>query len=102
MRNQTLSHCNKCGADTYHDAGYPIEVSAYDVVDKDFGGYDYTERFEVLDCRGCERVSLRHTFIFGPSGEETVTLYPPPVWRHPPHWRFGLPESIRELLDEIY
>jgi len=102
MRNQTLSHCNKCGADTYHDASPPIEVKGYEVLDKDSGGYEYTERFETLDCRGCERVSLRHTFLFGPSGEETVTLYPPPAWRHPPRWRFELPEPLRELMYEIY
>ena len=102
MRNQTLSHCAKCGPDTVHDASYPIEIKGFELLDKDFGGHEYIERFESLECRGCERLSLRHTFVFAPTGEETVITYPPPIWRQAPRWRHELPQALRELLDEVY
>ena len=45
---------------------------------------------------------MRHTFVFLPTGEETIALYPPAIWRQAPRWRHELPEPLRELFDEIY
>jgi len=56
----------------------------------------------MLECCGCESVTLRHTFEFSEEPEPTVTYYPPPVSRPSPKWERDLPLDVRSLMREIY
>lgn len=63
--------------------------------------FTWTDTYEMLQCRGCGAVCLRHSYA-DVAGEKTVAYYPPPVSRRAPLWRWHLPPGMKELLNEIY
>ena len=93
-------HCNNCGRDTDHLMLQKCVVEDGEAVD-DKAFFSWTDTYEMLQCRGCSAVCLRH-FYEDVAGDKTVTYYPPPVSRRAPSWRWRLPAGMRELLHEIY
>jgi hypothetical protein len=78
------SHCNRCGRNTRHDV---LAVSPHEedtTEGNSAEGDALHERYEMLECRGCGDISLRHTKNdeFGPF----VVRYPPAIARRKPHW----------------
>jgi len=98
---QTRSHCNQCGRENRHTvlASKKVHDSYFE---EGFGEVLSTDLYEMLECGGCESVSLRHTYYFDPTGDTDVTLYPPPINRRPPAWQQSLPRDVRQLLREVY
>lgn len=93
-------HCNSCGGVTRHEV---LAAKKTEEADCDQRGNEFllaSDNYEMLECRGCESVTLRHTSYF--AGDTTVTHYPPPVSRRLPGWTPKLPEKIRGLLEEVY
>jgi hypothetical protein len=63
---------------------------------------DWWDRYEILQCCGCETISVMHTRYFAPLDEKTVSFYPPRVSRREPEWSEHLPVAIRSLIGEVY
>jgi hypothetical protein len=97
----TKSHCNTCAQTTNHTvlAAKDIYGSTYD---EGYGEIGWTNSYELLECRGCESISFRHTYCFDPTDETEVTIYPPPTNRRPPAWQVSLPADVQQLLREVY
>lgn len=100
------SHCNECGHETKHDLLIEIDRS------RSFGDDGYTvevgSRWTVLQCRGCEDVSLKRFDWCSEDdphdGPHRPTYFPPRVSRRKPAWiaHLDVPRGYVELLDEIY
>jgi hypothetical protein len=56
----------------------------------------------MLECAGCESVSMRRTEYVEVTDESDVTVFPPPVARRRPHWLSSLPENVKLLMKQIY
>jgi hypothetical protein len=98
----TRCHCNNCGRGTGHSVIDKRTVHDEDEPDEDGSPPFYWEdTYEVLQCRGCGSVTLKHYTLYA-SGEEDVAFYPPRVSRRAPSWQWKLPSEMRELLNEIY
>ena len=75
-----------------------------------------SDTYEMVKCRGCEHVSVRHTSVFSENIDQNgdpisdVQYFPPAIFRAKPRWHaeawkvFGLfqQSSVIALLDEIY
>ncbi len=100
------AHCNKCGQETKHDIVKEQKRSnsgVYQGIEVSWSNIN-----SMLECRGCEEVSLRRTEWCSENhpidGPQTVTYFPPRVSRRKPAWvdRLAVPSEYAELLDEIY
>ena len=104
--NITRSHCNRCAIETKHRVLTVREIADSEELE-DYGEIRWVDSYELLECCGCESVSMRHTYSFEPTRERTTTLYPPQVKRRRPSWfqkpPFGeLPDGIVSVMDQVY
>jgi uncharacterized protein DUF4145 len=106
--NMIRSHCNQCGGRTSHDLLHSQSVDHVYGSGEDLEFVTRNE-FQLLRCRGCEWVSMRHTEWFGGAGSESrVGHYPPLISRKKAQWIFQswasgtIPGVTHSLLDEIY
>lgn len=58
--------------------------------------------YKMLECCGCENVSLQRRFYFSEYDEIEEEYYPPQVSRQLPKWHDELPDEWCELLEEVY
>lgn len=103
-QKQTKCHCNSCQNETVHNILKTAKTSWEAPTDPDVFGSD---TYEMLQCCGCERVSLRHIEFFSEARDidfdgTATTIYPPSVNRRPPSWIDDLPHTTRRLLSEVY
>jgi Domain of unknown function (DUF4145) len=106
-------HCNTCQRETNHDTLYE-KRDAGDVDIGDGCAIDWGEHWRVVQCRGCESVSLRHdswnSEVYDEKGrpELTTTYFPPRTFREPPRWMSAdvfdqiCPAEINRLMKELY
>lgn len=110
MNNIIKSHCNKCQSETKQEI-----VHSEKFKDTDDEHYVWVENiYEMLKCRGCDAVILKHTEWFSEDYDEhgnpepAFHFYPPSIFRPEPKWLSELDWSnheqkfIRELMKEIY
>jgi hypothetical protein len=97
----TKSHCNHCGHETNHRVRGARNFSESFFVDG-YGDAYSTDRYELVECAGCESVSMRHTEYFDAMDETYVTIYPPPVARRRPLWLSSLSEPVKLLMTQVY
>lgn len=97
------AHCNKCLQETKHfviaersnagsecvDVFHHIEVS-------------WNTTYTMLECCGCEHISLQRKFYFSEYDEIEIEYYPPQISRKIPKWCGELPSEWTELLNEVY
>ena len=109
-------HCNHCSRTTTHKVLHTEFVytpSGEDLSDledaeltEDPDPEDWSESYQVLQCAGCETVTVRHESRFwNESTKETsstVSFYPARVFRRVPPWLYRLPEDLQNLVREIY
>lgn len=109
MSNEiTSAYCNRCASSTKHDV-LAVEKQE-DTEEKDSIWYDL---YEMLRCRGCDGITLRHTSKWS-KGKPTVFYYPPTIARRAPWWISSelairdldsdafVPAQIRGLMREVY
>ena len=103
--NSTKAHCNTCGGDRNHEVLHKASSSWESEDGYVSGGNSY----ETIQCRGCDRIHLRHTSWFSEDDEPNITYFPPPILRKPPEWFDGLwidigaeYKFISDLLQEVY
>ena len=97
----TLSHCNRCARVTKHVILASHKVNDSEVLE-DIGPIHWWDLYELVECRGCQNISMRHTSYFDPTDETTITIYPPQVLRRRPHWLQELPDSIETIMQQTY
>src|SRR4051812_2069419 len=80
------SHCNECLQSTSHEL---IARRVRELTEQDQeGNFMYGERmiFELVQCRGCENISLRRTYYHSGMEEESLDYFPPAISRRKPNW----------------
>lgn len=100
------SHCNECSRETKHDIVHRAE--RHRSYDDDQYPVDVASVWKVLQCRGCEEVTLQRRDWCSEDdpmdGPSPTTYFPPRVSRRKPEWarHYKLPSEYLSLLDEIY
>ena len=100
------SHCNECGHETKHDVLHRADRRR--TCDDDQYPVEVYTLWKVLQCRGCEEVTLQR--VDGCSednpmdGPNPATFFPPRVSRRRPAWatHYELPAEYIGLLEETY
>jgi len=95
------AHCNACRHSTKHVVIARRVVEDSDVIEG-VGPVSWRDTYEMLECCGCEGVTLRHISWFSEVPDEEIKYYPPRISRQVPTWRWKLPPRIKELISEIY
>jgi hypothetical protein len=94
--------CNDCGRETKH---FVLKSHSTSVEDEE-QGLSWHTRFDLLECCGCEFISLKRTFSFSEYERDQIEYFPPPISRREPNWgsHFLLraPSEVQELLSEVY
>ncbi len=98
------SHCNNCGQGTKHIVRFEHKIENSEEIESGRFSVEWCDTYTVLECCGCEDVSLkRQQWCSEWMDEGTVdTYYPPRVSRRRPSFFDKIPEKYSELLDEIY
>ena len=97
-----LSYCNRCSRSTHHDVLHQ-QCTTDQENDPSNGIYEeWTYNYTMLQCRGCEDVSMRIDHWHSAYGHCEPELYPPRVSRKSPAWLWKLPSDWSSLLREIY
>ncbi len=101
-----LSHCNECGRETNHDVVYRADRRR--TYDGDQYSVDVGSVWKLLQCRGCEEVTLQRVDWCSEDdrmdGPVSATYFPPRVSRRKPAWasRYDLQSEYLALLEETY
>jgi hypothetical protein len=95
--------CNTCAQETKHEVIAERRQDGSEPYDEDISIW-WSTTYTMLECRGCESVSMRRRFTFSEwdPGDAQVEFFPPPVSRNKPRWAERLPEDEQSLLAEIY
>ena len=116
--NITKAHCNSCVGERNNLYLHKHE-KVWDELLADDPPYwiDGKDIYELLQCAGCDRITLRHTSWCNQDYDEDgkplkgISYYPPPIFRRQPNWLSGRealqffigPASfVPRLLKEIY
>src|SRR5690349_13403498 len=84
------SHCNACLRQNKHNV---IARREREFVERDEDGVPYFSEnlvYELVECCGCEEVSLRRTYSSDAQPNPSVTCFPPAASRRKPSWMTGL------------
>jgi len=101
-------HCNQCRQETKHFVVAKRVQRGNAPVDKNNPlceiSVSWVTTYTMLECCGCENVTLRRLFCFSEwaPDEYEEDYYPPPISRSMPIWNADLPDEWRELLKEVY
>ena len=95
-------HCNECCQMTNHRCVH--QHTQHQTADHDDSIWSH-DTYELLECCGCESVTLRRTWVFSENDPEDpdVYFYPPRAARKRPSWIHDVEDAdVRGMLDEIY
>lgn len=97
------SHCNKCLGETNHFVIAERKHCGSEVIDQYYQhSIDWSTTFTMLECCGCENVTLKRVFYFSESDDDEIEYFPPQVSRQLPRWHDELPDEWSGLIKEIY
>lgn len=96
------AHCNKCLRETKHFVVAERCNSGSEEVGNGHYEISWKTTYKMLECCGCEDVSLQRMFYFSESDDVDVEYYPPQISRQIPKWSEELPREWSELLKEVY
>lgn len=103
----TKAHCNFCVGKRNHLFIHKHERKWEEQISDDPPDWIYgKDLYELLQCAGCERITLRHTAWFcGDCDDEgspipRVSYYPPPIFRRQPKWLLGM-EGLHFIVSPI-
>jgi hypothetical protein len=100
-------HCNRCdGETTHHIRGEHQRSGAVPINDPETGDeideINWWERFEIVQCAGCDRLSFRTVASNDADHEISIRLFPPKASRTQPNWLGKVPVEMRTLLRQTY
>src|SRR5437588_8017455 len=103
------AHCNLCAGERKHLIVHLHQTKWTDEISDDPPACIYGEdRYELLQCAGCDTVTLRHTSIHSEITDDegrivpAITYYPPPTFRRPPKWLHGATFQTAEGITIIW
>jgi hypothetical protein len=115
MNNIIKAHCNRCQGDTNQEVLHSETFSWEEDIEEHKFRISGTDIYEMLKCRGCDSIILRHTELFCGNLDEkgnllpTFHYYPPAISRPEPQWLHELNDIsddekklIHDLMKEIY
>lgn len=102
MDNIVRVHCNSCGRETRHSICCSHTTTREDYIESIHTAFEETELLEILQCLGCEEMTVRETWMHETSDEATTSFYPPRISRRTPRWKDKLPQDISAVVDEVY
>ena len=107
MAPTTQSHCNNCAGKRHHNVLHCARTTWHDTYDDGAFVAAGSDEYEMLQCCGCDSVTLRHTSEATCNGSghgPIVVYYPPAISRREPSWLWELmlEEPIHSLLSEVY
>lgn len=100
------SHCNECGQDTKHEIVH--KASKRRTYDDDQYSVDIGSDWTIVQCGGCEEVSMRRVDWCSEDdrqdGPNAPTFFPARVSRRKPAWMERGPRAsdYQDLLEEVY
>lgn len=96
------SHCNQCARETKHHVVAVREQQDSETIENDFV-IDWINTYSLLECCGCEEISVRRTSWFSEAPDfESVEYFPTRVSRRQPPWLEDTPKETAELMRGIY
>ena len=95
------AHCNQCERRTKHHVVAVREQQGSETIKEDFV-IDWINTYFLLECCGCEEISVKRTSWCSEDPYEHVEHYPPRVSRRQPPWIEDIPEETAKLMREIY
>jgi hypothetical protein len=97
------AHCNGCLQETKHFVVAERVNSGSEYVDP-YRQHEISWKttYKMLECCGCENISLQRRFYFSEYDEIEEEYYPPQISRPLPKWHDELPDDWCELLKEVY
>ena len=105
MSAKTKAHCNTCDGEKNHLVLHDISTTWQD----DEYNIDGGDSYATMQCAGCDGIKLRHRSWFSEADEDTVTYFPPAIFRKKPEWINQLwleldsdNQFVYTRLDEIY
>lgn len=105
-QKKVKAHCNKCLHETNHlIVGERMQEGSQDIsgqFDEFQHEINWSTTNRMIECCGCETVSLHQSFWFSEIDDIEETFYPPQISRQLPKWYDDLPEEWQELLAEVY
>ena len=104
---KTQSFCRECGQRTWHNIVASVKREELEVEEdhESQSGAIYSDNvYELLQCCGCECVTMRRTATCDTlfDDEEIVRHFPPSTARRRPAWESQLPFPVQSLLLEVY
>jgi len=100
------AHCNKCLQETKHFVVAERVNSGSESVDPrdPYCRHEVSWKttYKMLECCGCENISLQRKFYFSEYDEIEEEYYPPQISRQLPKWLNELPDEWCGLLKEVY
>lgn len=100
--NRCLSYCNRCNHSTHHDVLHRQHVADEEVDASQNLHEEWTYTYTLLQCRGCDDVSMKIDHWHSAYGQVDPELYPPRISRKSPAWLWKLPSNWWSLMREIY
>ena len=100
-KTQQKAHCNACGRITKHNIVYRKEQTEVEEIDDHYAMH-WCTTYSLLECCGCEELSLARRLVCNEADEDSTEYYPPRVARKRPTWFYKLPAEYVEFLNEIY
>lgn len=103
MDDTVRIHCNSCGRDTRH-AIRSSHTAVRDDLIEGAPGETFEEKttLEILQCLGCEELSVRESAEHEAFGTAIPRFYPPRISRRTPPWTSKLPQAISAVVHEVY
>lgn len=96
------SFCNRCSRQTKHDILKSKTESHSDSNDEGYA-WDWSKTSRLIECRGCEDVTLRIDWWHSEyDTSDDTDFYPPRISRQAPKWQRYLPRDWQGLMREIY
>lgn len=107
------SQCNSCHTDTLHEVLFEKKDRGSDEITEDFS-IDWGITWRVIQCRGCESVSMKRDAWNSESLDEQgrpdieTTYFPPRIFRDFPTWLRNdfltqtCPDEVEKLMKELY
>lgn len=93
-------HCNECLRENQHTILFERKKRV-----SHFEGNNeiaWITTTSILECCGCESLSLKKSVYCTEDEHTEVTVFPPSVSRQKPNWHAALPDEYQALLTEIY
>ena len=103
MAETIQANCNKCGGErnAFVRATHTIQGQGDDD-DPDFPPWDWAETMTILECCGCNALSVQRESMLG-AWDNVDTTYWPPKQSRKPDWHRRLPDdNLRQAMQEVY